>query len=373
MSAEIDAVISSAIAGLNDGGSDGGTDTDSGDTGIGDAGGDVGTDIPAESGADESADAGSGTDGAEAGDSNGQPEPTAADVARAAEQEAWDKELEELGVARLKPGQKDNRMPHSRVSKVILNAKTKWSEKLTTEHKATLAETEKRIAAYEDYKKTVAGVEHLIENDPTRYLETLAQLYPQHYGKYAGGDAAKPVVKQDPEPQADIKYDDGSYGFSPEQFSKLREWDRREAARVSKEETTKEFNERFGGMEKDYKAVQESNAKVHQVRSDIDKLRDQWGADAIDNQEVQKAIVAHMDANLKDTLTESTRKVMTARWEAERVRLQADRTTMRTELLAELRAAPRAAAKAPNSPTKSDASGSESIEQIIASAMRGLK
>ena len=84
------------------------------------------------------------------------------------------------------------------------------------------------------------------------------------------------------------------------------------------------------------------------VLDHIDKLREQWGADVIDNPDVQKAIVAHMDANPRATLVESTRMVVMKR-------ISADRTTMRAELLAELKVTPKAAAEGSAAPTNSDA------------------
>jgi hypothetical protein len=366
MSQEIDAVISSAMAGL-DGGSDGGDTSDT----SGDAGTDVGTDsgdatdVPAEGAADATADAGDAT-GAE-GDDSGQPAEPGPEDTRTADEIAWEAELAELGVAKPKPGQKDNRMPHSRVSKVILNAKKKWQEKLTAEHAIALAERDAKLSAREEREAQFDAAEKLIESDPDRYVGLLAQIYPEQYKRFVKAQDAPAAPQKDVEPQPDVKYDDGTLGYSADQFAKLREYDRKESARAAREESTKEFNERFGPIEKAYKDTQKGHEDVQRVRGHIGKLREQWGAEVIDDPKVQTDIVKYMDDNPKATLVAATKAVVMKR-------ISADRTTMRAEILAELKGAPKAAAKAPVAPNKSDAAaGEQSYEEIIRASMRGIK
>lgn len=362
MSADIDSIISAAATSLDSGGSDGGDPgdtTDSGDTGAGDDGS---PDLSGTDDANPAADA--GTEDAEAGDS-GQPPP--ADPARSAEDLALDAELAELGLSAPKPGQRDNRIPYSRLRKIVANAKTKWSDKLKGEHTAELATRETKIQEYEARAKEFAAAERLIETDPDRYISLLGQIYPDKYKGFTKAEklaAAKAEVAQEPLP--DVKYEDGTLGYSPEQFQKLREYDRKEASRMAMEEASKQFNERFGPIEREYQASQKNNEDVQRVRGHIGKLRDQWGADLIDNPEVQKEIVAHLDANPKATLVEATRVVAMGR-------ISADRTKMRAELIKELQGAPRAAAKAPVAPVKSDSVANESIDDIIAREARRLR
>jgi hypothetical protein len=284
--------------------------------------------------------------------------------------------LEELGITAPKPGQRDNRLPYSRVTKIIANAKKKWADKLAADHEAAL----KPLQAQKD---SWDNAERLAATDPDRYIGLLATLYPQQYKKFLQEQrqtqeqatqpaAAKATTQQDPEPQPDVKYSDGSLGFSPEQFAKLREWDRRESARQAKEETAKEFNERFGPIEQAFNSTQADMKRLQTVRGHIDDLRETYGADVIDDPEVQKEIVAHMDANPQATLKASTRDVIKKRNDAEKERFRADRTTMRAELLAELKAAPRAAAKGPAAPVRAAAGQEQSIDDIIRNAARSL-
>lgn len=356
MTVEIDSIISSAMETI-DGGDNGGGDIDTGDR-------DDTPDVPAADAADATADA--GAEDADAGGDSGQPaEPAAAGDARSADDIAFDAELAELGLSAPKPGQRDNRIPYSRIRKIVANAKTKWSEKLKGEHTTELSARDQKIKDNEERAAQFDAAEKLIETDPERYLGLLAQIYPEKYKGYAKAKSEDPQTPQEPQP--DIKYDDGTVGYSPDQFAKLRAYERGEAARIAREDVTKEFNERFGPMEQEYKAAQQGHQQLQQVRGDIGKLREQWGADHIDNLDVQKAIIAHMDANPKDTLVAATRTVMLAR-------IQANRTTMRAEILKEMKGAKTAAAKAPAAPDKSDAANaSESIDDIIVNAMRSIR
>jgi hypothetical protein len=379
MSDDLDTVIAGA---MSDAGLSGGDDSGATDPGFSDDGGDAGvtgadnsfTDLSAAGSADEGTDAAAEGDGA-LGSSAAPTDAAAGDAPGVSAEDAeWAKELAELGLAAPKPGQRDNRIPYSRTAKIIKNAKAKWQEQLKAEHEAALKPLQAQKDSWDNAEKLAA-------TDPDRYINLLATLYPQQYRKFlqaqkqaAAPEAAKaPAAKQDPEPQPDVKYADGSLGFSPEQFAKLREWDRRESARQAKEETAKEFNERFGPIEQAFKSTQADQQRLVTVRGHIDDLRETYGADVIDDPEVQKEIVAHMDANPTATLKASTRDVIKKRQEAERERFRADRTTMRAELLKELQAAPRAAAKAPAAPVRGNGGREESMDDIIRNAMHGLK
>jgi hypothetical protein len=382
MSDDLDAVIAGAMsdAGLSGGDDNGSTDPGfSGDDGGSDAGvaapDHAFTDLSAEGGTDEGADAGTEGDGALG--SSAAPDPAAAGdtTGVSAEDAEWAKELAELGLTAPKPGQRDNRIPYSRTAKIIKNAKVKWQEQLDAKHQEALKPLQAQKDSWDNAEKLAA-------TDPDRYIALLATLYPQQYRKFlqeqkqaAAPEPAKQpaAAKQDPEPQPDVKYSDGSLGFSPEQFAKLREWDRRESARQAKEETAKEFNERFGPIEQAFNATQADQQRLVTVRGHIDDLRETYGADVIDDPDVQKEIVAYMDANPKATLKASTRDVIKKRRDAETERFRADRTTMRAELLKELQAAPRAAAKAPAAPVRANGGRDESIDDVIRNAMHGLK
>lgn len=365
MSAEIDSIISSAITSIDSGGDNGATADDSGDTGTSSA-----DDVPAADAADAGADA--GAEGEGEGDPTGQPADASAgsvgDVPeRTAEDIAFDAELAELGLSAPKPGQRDNRIPYSRTVKIIKNAKTKWSEKLKAEHTTELSARDQQIKDFNDLKATYDRAEQAIQSNGDGYIEFLARTYPAQYGKYVKGAAAPAAGAEKPQkPGPDLKYDDGTVGYSPEQWDRREEFTRQEAVRQAREEVTKEFNERFGPIERQYKDAQKNHEDVQRVRGDIGKLREQWGADLIDHPEVQKAIIAHMDANPKATLVAATRAVAMAR-------ISADRTKMRTELIAELKGAPKAAAKGPVAPIKSDASVNESYDDIITRAARSIR
>lgn len=368
MSESLDSIIGAAAASIDAGGSDGGDTGDTSSTDTGDTGTDA-TDLSAASPAD------AGTDGAaEGADASGSDQPASADAADSglsAEDLAWQQELAELGISVPKPGQRDNRMPYSRVSKVIANAKKKWLEKVKGEHTTELSARDQKIKDNEERARQFDAAEKLIATDADQYIGLLKKIYPDKYAGWTKAEikadvaANKPAAT--PKPGPDIKYDDGTVGYSPEQWEKREEWTRAEAVRQAREEVTKEFNERLKPFEEQRQAQQRETQDIQRVRGDIGKLREQWGPELIDNPEVQKEIVDTLDANPKMTLVAAARTVALGR-------IGADRTKIRAAVIKELQGAPLAAAKTPAAPVRSDAANAtESVDDIIAKAMRSIR
>lgn len=206
--------------------------------------------------------------------------PAEAKVETAPKESAEDAEitklLEEHGIKAPKKGQRDNPIPYSRTRKIIGNA----LKKIRTSQGEEIKTRDTKITDYEGQLSAVNRTNQLIATDADRYILTLAALYPEQYGKFVkGGTIAAPAAaatvddKNDPEPQADLRYDDGTVGYSPEQWQKLREWDRRSATRAAVAEAEK----RFGPMERSFRSANERAQAMPRYQAEVERVRALYG------------------------------------------------------------------------------------------------
>lgn len=306
-------------------------------------------------------------------------EKAAADAAAAknkpAEPDAVDKELEALGIKAPKEGERENRLPHSRIKALFGKAQKKW----TDDHAAELKERDTKIQAADERLQNMDNVDRLIATDPDRYIGMLAALHPAHYKKYLTpgavekpAEGAKPAVATDlgPRPAPDAKFPDGSSGYSEEQHEKLLTWVATKARQEATADAKAEMDRRLGPIEKERESSQALQAQVPIVRAQVAKVKETWGADLVDKHEA--AIVAVMKANPTMSVGDATAQVLVPL-------TRADRNTMRAELLAETAARPAAARQAAPAAaviTKDAAeAGGESggLEAVIARAVATLR
>ncbi len=284
------------------------------------------------------------------------------------------KELEELGLKAPVAGERENRIPYSRVKKIIENSRKKLAEA----NAAALAERDGKLTESEKRLQNMDAVDRLIASDPDRYLGMLAALHPA-YKKYLGGGAAEvkpaPVAASEPAPQPDARFEDGSIGYSAEGLQKLLEWQARQVeSRVTKqiEET---YTKRFGPIEQNWKSQQLINEKLPGIRQQIDTAKKTWGKAFEDDygKDEDSEILAVMKANDG----RNGRPFMTFEAAVDRVlvpRALADRNAMRADLLKEINDRPKAAAKgSPAAVSGADATGPRSTEDIIREAAATLK
>jgi hypothetical protein len=198
--------------------------------------------------------------------------------------------MEEAGIKAPETG-KDNRIPYSRVTKIIENALTKAK----TTHQTELTERDTKIKAHENELAGYQRADKLIETDPDRYIGMLAAIHPDKYGKFVKGATVAPVAGAKetaepvdlvaavgPEPPADIKYNDGSEGYSPEQWKKHNQWvEDRATARAQMA-----FNERLSPIEKkakeadaQAKAAVAHNTRLANVQKQVAAAKELWGED----------------------------------------------------------------------------------------------
>lgn len=287
-------------------------------------------------------------------------------------------ELEALGIKAPKEGERENRLPYSRVKKIVANAQ----KKLRDSHAATLKERETKFTAAETRAQQLDAIEKMVTGDPRGYMERLAIVNPE-FRQFLDRigvvpEEKKPVVADDPQPEPDGKYADGTTGYTPEGLQKLREWDRRQAVA----EAEKRFDARLGPIEKAEK-VRAQQQRDHEYRqSQIPVINGQiatasktWGKAFDEDYAKQESgnsdILKYMQANPDVPFDTCVAAVLVPK-------MLADRNTMRADVLKEVSttsaARKGAAAKGPGSATKSGSeAGPQTTEEIIKAAISGLR
>lgn len=275
-------------------------------------------------------------------------------------------ELEALGLKAPKTGERENRLPYSRVKKIVENARKKLAE----QHTAALTEHTTKLTAAEQRAQLADNWDRMIESDPERTIRTLAVLHPEKYGKYVSEHiTATPVVQQpavaavnDPKPSPDAEYSDGSKGYSPEGLDALLAWTTRQAVRQAVADTEKQYTERFGPIEQQWKSQQLVAERLPGIRAQIAAAGKTWGKAFEDDYKLdtKSEVLQYLQANPSVSFEAGVAAVMVPK-------LQASRDTMRSDILKEINARPKAAVKTVPGGVKADigSTGNRSLEDII--------
>jgi hypothetical protein len=355
-------------------------DTDNGGVDNAEVVGDKTTETPGSEGVT----APEGTDGKPAKDAatpeidpaTGQPkvvEKPAEVKAKTPEEEQFDKDMAELGIKAPKEGERENRLPHTRVQKIVQN----YGKKLTERHNAVLAAKDAEYAPYKTTAENTAKVDNLIVTDPDRYIGLLAAMHPEQYGKFVKGgqvekktEEVKPneaLAKLGPRPVADHKFEDGSVGYTPEQHDKLLDWVAQKARIDAEVAIEEKFTKRFGPIEKAYNTVQARNAArtaaIPKVKAEVSAVYQTWGRELVDKHEAK--IIEAMQKNPDLSPADAAATILVPI-------LRADRTKMRTELIDEVNRRPAAAQRSEAGATTVDKTpAGETSSDPVENAIRG--
>lgn len=358
------AIVSSMeSAGLTEpvGGSDDGGDT--GDTG------DTGADgLTVETSAAASPSAGATGD-----------DPAAAAAAAAAanapvetpEQKAEREDLEAVGLKAPKAGEKENRIPHSRASKMVLKGIARGREQAA----AQIAEKDTKIGQLEGTVSEYTRMNVFADRDPDRFLDALAVANPRVWKPIVerlkgapNAEAVKPAPGgfTKPKPQPNFKLPDGSMTYDDAGLDSLLAWNEEKAVAIAEERITQKFEERFGPIEADHKNATWERQQAPKIAALTAEARKTWGKLFEDDYAKAEAggqseILAYMKANKMPLARfhEAVQAVLLPK-------LRADRTKMRGEILAEINEAP--AASVEHRTQVKPAAGPRSMDQVIRDA-----
>jgi hypothetical protein len=335
----------------DDGGEAGGNGSESGDPEEGVNGGDEGDGEEDPGGEEEGGDddgpaARNDAEGEEEGDGEEEEEepvvedPAIVDATAAAKgQDEFDKLLDEFGFRAPKPGQKENRIPQSRVRARVKTALKKHAARFEAE-RTTL---QGQVAQHAPRLEAADRVEALINQgarsvaDARSYVEVLAKVHPV-FGellKTVGGGAAAPseaLTKLGAMPRPDVDYGDGSFGYSDAQMAKRDQWLMDKAAIQTEERMQGVINSRLTPIEQE-RANREREAKEAPVRmARLESLRKTWGPHFVEDEKKGAAgsEILKYQKQHNTTFIDAVAAVIIPK-------MMADRTKMRQEILKELK------------------------------------
>lgn len=270
------------------------------------------------------------------------------------------------------PGQRENRLPYSRVKKIVENAERKAAEPF----QAQLAERDTKIKEYEERLTKVGEFEHIMIQEPAQFLEMLNKIpaYHQIFSQLERKGAAQPEAQaqapapvQDDMPQPDQKLPDGSMVYSMEGLKALNAWNREQAKR----EALAEVQKTYGPLQEQWEAQQRVQALLPQVERQIQEARSWPGfSDAED------AIVEALQKNPTMSLEGAYRHVVLPKLQAQAEAAKTDEKKLREEIrkqvLADLKKAP-TSTSAPSQGVKPRpaSTGPRSLEDVIAESIQG--
>lgn len=281
--------------------------------------------------------------------------PGARQPAQAKPEEAVDKKL---GIAPFTNG-RENRIPYSRVKKIVANAEKEALKPLTEK----LSQLEPKVQQYEAQLQKVAEFEEVMLNDSQRFLQMLSTIpaYQQFFSYVnqlqeqvqKGAQATEQVVDQDPMPGPDEVQPDGSAIYSEQGLRALMDWQARQVeAKIAA---------RYKPIEAEWQRQEHLAKVIPQVEAQIKEAR-QWPL----FNENEDAITQALASNPAMSLEAAYRQVVFPK-------LQVNRDQMRTQILSELKQAPRATAAPAQSHRAAPApKGPQSLEDIIAASIQNI-
>jgi hypothetical protein len=281
--------------------------------------------------------------------------------------------LEEHGFKAAAKGQRENKIPYSRVRKIVGNA----IKKIKTGHSDELTKREKDALGFKTRAGEADAWDRAIATDPDRVVAHLAALYPDKWGKYTKPAAtetpaaALPKAEEDPMPEPDGE--DGSY--TKKGLKALLDWNRREAVRESDTRIRKEYQGKFGTLdtiERERRAKAAVAAQQPIIDAKLSALRTTWGKLFTDDEELAKtgkseilaAAVADRTAAVAERRPVLPFEVIVAQVLLPKMQLTQDQ--QRTKLIKEMNDRKKAAKTVPTNTTKVvDDGGPKGTEDII--------
>lgn len=288
---------------------------------------------------------------------------------------------------------RENRIPYSRVKKIVEKNEKEVIERLTKENEGKwspkVKEYEDKVKDYETRLKKVGEFEQYVYNQPRDFLETLSQIpaykpFFDHINKLAeqleaGGSAAAPAGQPaqpalpndpaDPRPMPNKALADGSKVYDMDGLDALLAWQGRQVAKAVKADTIKEITARYAPIEEERQLALRKKEHLAKLEPVINKqIADAktWPHFVEHEGDILKALEADQSLSLEGAYRQVLNSVVLPK-------LTTDRNAIRAEVLAELRKKP-ASTTAPVSRTAPNPppTGPRTLEQIIEAEMAKL-
>ncbi len=266
------------------------------------------------------------------------------------------------GLAAPRPGERENRLPYSRVKKIVENAE----KRALAPFQKQVTEFQAKVTDYEGRLQRVAQFEQIMLNDPTQFLNLLVSRIPAYKaifdnlskgGQPQGSQVARSQTQQqvanpsDEMPGPDQVLPDGSRVYSLEGLAARDRWNREQAKKAALEE----FDKRFKPFEEARERAQREAVLERQVNAQIEEART-WPQFKENEADITKALAA----NPRLTLEAAYRQVVIPK-------LSTNYNALRTKVLQEVKKAPASTSvvSSATKPGQIQSTGKRSTEDII--------
>lgn len=259
-----------------------------------------------------------------------------------------------FGIPATSSGGRENRIPYSRVKKIV----AKREKEIESEYTPRITEYETKVKDYETRLTQVAQFEHIMANEPEKFVGMLKTLpaYKDYFDKLEAAATAKPAEPATPidpnsdMPQPNQKLADGSMVYDMEGIKALNEWNRAKA----RQEALAEVNKIYGPIQQQFEAQRKLQEVMPQIQRQIDEAR-KWPMFQENEDEIAKAL----NADKALTLERAYQQVVYPK-------LATSKDQLRQEILKELKRAP-TATSAPTGAVKPAPAktGPRSLEDVI--------
>lgn len=266
---------------------------------------------------------------------------------------------------------RENRIPYSRVKKIVEGAEKRALEPLQKQ----LAELTPKIQEYEQRLTQVAEFEQVMVNDPGRFLDMLSTIpaYSQFFqmmeqfvsnqnqapAQQTPEAQAAAILENDPMPQPD---DEDGTGYTMEGLKKLLDWN----ARVVKSQVTQEIESQYKPIKERFDAEQTIAQLTPKVQKQMEAAY-QWPKFAENEAEIIQVLQQYPTASLE----QAYQHVVVPKLIADEQKL---RTDIRQQVLGELKKAPPVSTGVPAGHVKprpaSVSSGPRNLEDVIAEQLK---
>lgn len=288
-----------------------------------------------------------------------------------------DRELASLGLHGKDEGGKETRIRYSKIRRIWENYKIKYGADLKAGHDKALAEVQGKLTTAQQRSDYMGKVEALIENDPRRYFEMLAAANPkvravleQPVFQAAAKRGVEEAQGDDPRPKPNAKFPDGTLGYDDEGLEKLEAWNRRQTvAQVSKQMEEK-YGKPLHQMTEERQVAAIRQQSVERVQKNVTLARQVYGKlfdddfGVIGDIKGDSAVMKALSNGQGLTFLEACAVALVPK-------MQADRNTMREDLLKEVNERPAAARRSSPEAAASESKDSpKSDEEIILREMR---
>jgi hypothetical protein len=182
-----------------------------------------------------------------------------------------------------------NRIPYGRSLRTLVNKVRKFEQQLSEAHGKEIAPLKAKLSGAESQLVNLLNADRMLRNDPDMFMRTIAAMFPDKYGKYVSGQStAKPADPNAGMPAPDLKYDDGSTGYSPEQYAKLQQWNIDQAVARVKEENDRTYKPLLDRE----KARAFLDSQASEIQNRVGAARQAWGVEFYNanENEIAKAI-----------------------------------------------------------------------------------